>query len=170
MTREKTSDSRDEDAISEDAESRERTGRNIKELAEQIAELPEERQEKIFEAAQDLLKLQKEIQIESTVLSTYSGPLPPPEHLAEYERIVPGAGKKMFEMVENEQRIRATVLEGGVKNDRRRIDGAILLGIGVLGIAAFATYLGEPIIAVPLGLAGFLAFVGRLLARQKRDD
>ena len=61
-------------------------------------------------------------------------------------------------------------MEGGVKNDRRRIDGAILLGLGVLGIAAYATFLEEPIIAVPLGLAGFLTFIARLLVRRRGND
>ena len=37
----------------------------------------------------------------------------------------------------------------------------------MLGIAALATFLGEPVIAVPSVLAGFLAFVARLLVRQR---
>ena len=62
-------------------------------------------------------------------------------------------------MVEKERQLRAIVLEGGVSNDRWRVDGTNLLGIGVLRIVALAIFLGELTIAVPLGLVGFLTFV-----------
>ena len=69
-----------------------------------------------------------------------------------------------------EQDIKATALEGSVSNERRRIDGAIFLGAGVLAISAYATYLGQPAIAIPFGLAGIATLVLRLLTRQKRED
>ena len=110
------SDSSDDDTeSSEGTDVEERTSGSVEELGEQ---------EKVLEAVQELRKIEKQIQVESTVLSAYSGPLPPPRDLAEYERIVPGSGKRWFEIAEKEQRLRATVLEGGVKNERRRIDGA----------------------------------------------
>ncbi len=38
---------------------------------------------------------------------SFSGPLPLPEHFAEYERILPGAAERILAMPEKEQQIRA---------------------------------------------------------------
>ena len=105
--------------------------------------------------------------METTLTASCSGPLPPPQHLEEYDRIVPGAATRIVRMAEREQEIKATALEGSVGNERLKTIGAILLGAGVVAIAAYATHLGEPAIAIPLGLAGFAMAIVRWLTRQK---
>ena len=140
---------------------------SIQEIGEQLAQLPGEQRIKILEAAQELRTL---TQVETTALASYSDPMPLPEHFAEYERIAPGTAERIVRMAEREQEIRATTMEGSVKNERRRIDGAILLGVGILAISGYATYLNEPVIAVPLGLAGIATLVLRWLFTGKRRE
>ena len=70
-------------------------------------------------------------------------------------------------MAEREQDIKATSLECSARNELRRINGAIWLGSGVLAISGYATYLSEPAIAIPLGLAGLATYLFRWLTRQK---
>ena len=95
---------------------------SVQEIGEQLAQLPEDQRNKVLKAAQQLQQL---TQVESTVSASCSGPLPPPAHYAEYERIALGTAKKIVRMAEREQEIRAITLKGSVKNERRRIDGAI---------------------------------------------
>lgn len=135
-------------------------------LGEQLAKLPEAERRQVLEATQKPAKLTR---VQSTSVASFSGPLPPPQHLAEYEEIVPGAGKRILRMAEREQDIRANSLDGLNRNERRRVYGAVALGLGVLAISAYATFLGEPIIAVPLGLAGVISLLLKLLTRERRE-
>ena len=78
---------------------------------------------------------------------------------------------------EKEQQIRADGQEGMLANDRRRINGATGIGLALIGVAGLATWLGQPIIALPLGLVGTVtALVRHVTAwiegrrRAKPDD
>lgn len=48
---------------------------------------------------------------------SFSGPLPPPKHLAEYERILPGAAERIFRMAEDQATHRRSLEQAVVMGD-----------------------------------------------------
>jgi uncharacterized membrane protein len=46
---------------------------------------------------------QRQFQIEATFAQHFRGPLPPPELLEHYEKVLPGGAERIFRMAENEQ-------------------------------------------------------------------
>ena len=111
-----------------------------------ISQLPSEEQAQI---AQRLVS-------QHTIEHTFIGPLPPPEDFARYDAIVPGAADRILTMAEKQQKMHADADDKAFANDRRRINLATLIGICMIILAGFATWLGSAIIALPIGLAGVL--------------
>lgn len=141
-------------------------------LGQQIAELPKEQRQHLEGLIGQLA------QVETTMVSAFSGPLPPPEALAEYEKVCPGLAERIVVMAEREQRIREKgqddyipLKRAALTNERIKIFGAAFVSTVLFSVAGLATYLGNPIIAVPLGLAGFgsalLQFILRWSGRTK---
>lgn len=102
------------------------------------------------------------------------GPYPPPEMLTAYKEILPDAPDRIFRIPERQQEIQAETNRGLLQNDRRRINGQIAIALGIIAVAGLATWLGNAVIALPLGLAGFVTLwakaIGRMLAGKRRDD
>ena len=90
----------------------------------------------------------------SRVETTFSGPLPPPEDFEKYNDVVPDAANRILTMAEKEQQIRADGQAGMLANDKRRINGAMLMGFSLIMVAGLATWLGHTLIALPFGLIG----------------
>ena len=120
-------------------------------LVEFVAKLPEERRQELVEVLVRGTRIEK----------TFSGPLPAPEDFERYEKAVPGVGGRIVALAENEQQIRADGQAEMLANDRRRINGATAIGLALIGVAGLATWLGHPVIALPLGLVGTLTAVVR---------
>ena len=82
--------------------------------------------------------------------STFSGPLPPPEALTQYESVLPGAAERIFQMAERELRHRQSIEGTIVNGDSRRAYLGIVLGtlvaLGALGAAAYAISQGEALV------------------------
>ncbi len=94
----------------------------------------------------------------------YSGPIPTAEQLAKYQKILPDAADRILKMAEKEQDIKWEATRGQIENqdklignDTRRVYSATLLGFVLLVIAGLATWQGNTVIAIPLGLAGIVA-------------
>ncbi len=123
-------------------------------LQELIDGLPEEKK----------VELVKVLQVTSSTETTFSGPLPRPEDFEKYNQIQPGAADRILALAEKEQQIRADGQAGMLANDRRRITGATWLGILLVGVAGLATWMGNEIIALSLGLTGTVtAFIRRIM-------
>ena len=86
-----------------------------------------------------------------SISRSFSGPLPPPEDFEQYNQVAPDAANRILTMAEKEQQIRADGQAGAIRNDGRRINGAIAMGIALIGVAGLATWLNSPLIALPLG-------------------
>lgn len=95
--------------------------------------------------------------------SVFSGPLPPPEQFKGYQEVLNDAPDRILSLAENEQKMRREGMRGTFKIEGRRINGSIIISLGVLVLAGFAIYMGEPWVAVPLGLAGLLGTLLRLI-------
>ena len=99
--------------------------------------------------------------VSTRIEKSFSGPLPAPEDFEHYNKVLPDAAHRIMAMAENEQQIRADGQAGMLANDRRRINGATGIGLALIGVAGLATWLGQPVIALPLGLIGTLTALVR---------
>ncbi len=96
-----------------------------------------------------------------TIEETFSGPLPRPDDFARYDEIVPGAADRILTMAEKQQKMHGDAEDKAFANDKRRIYLSALLGISLMILAGFVTWLGSAIIALPIGLAGVLSIFTR---------
>lgn len=100
-------------------------------------------------------------------LEMYSGPIPHPEILAQYDKIDPGAAKLIIENGVKESEHRRSLERNSLtytRNDRRRHDW-MGFAIGVLGIAAGAWLIHEGHTVVGTALSGgtIVVLVGMFL-------
>lgn len=123
---------------------------------------PDQRREQIRE----LLEIKE--QLVSVQSKSFSGPIPPPEDLKQYQEILPDAPERILAMAEktlglSEQNLhienRKTTRM--LANDRIKIYGSILLGLTLLILAGIAVWRGDAYMALPLGLAGIVAAILR---------
>lgn len=87
--------------------------------------------------------------------SAFSGPIPPPEALAQYDQIVPGSADRIIQMAENETKHRHslenTALNATVNETRRGQRYGMAIGIVVLITSIIALFLGYETAASVLG-------------------
>lgn len=120
-------------------------------LVEFISRLPDEKRQILVE----------QLAINTHIEKTFSGPLPAPDDFERYNKVLPDAAHRIVAMAEKEQQIRADGQAKMLANDRRRINGATGIGLALIGVAGLATWLGQPMIALPLGLVGTLTALVR---------
>ena len=131
------------------------------ELVEFVENLPEEKRG-------HLVRL---LVASTRIESTFSGPLPPASEFEHYNAVLPGAADRILALAEKEQQIRADGQAGGLANDRRRVTGATWIGLALIGVAGLATWMGQPWVALPLGLVGTVtALIRHLTAWIERRD
>ena len=126
-------------------------------VIEELSALPKDEQRRVITAV--------------THIEAFSGPLPSPDAFERYNQVVPDAGNRILAMAEREQEIRQEAQRGAIANDRRKIDAATILGLGMLVVAGLATWFGQIWIALPIGLAGVITTLARLvLGRPPRSS
>ncbi len=93
-----------------------------------------------FPAYQKPVNQQNNHQLVTKVESFFSGPLPHPQLLSEYDRIVPGSAAKIIEMAvsqsEHRKSLETKVIESNISNSRLGLWFGLI--IGVVGIIAGA--------------------------------
>ncbi|MBC7836590.1 DUF2335 domain-containing protein [Acetobacteraceae bacterium] len=110
----------------------------------------------------------------------FSGPLPRPDILAGYEKILPGAANRIVSMAENQSAHRHSLENWVVRADAIRSLGglvcAFLIVIAAMGIGTYLTIQGKPVtgIIVALGslgtiVAAFLYTNTNKVAKEKKD-
>jgi uncharacterized membrane protein len=105
----------------------------------------------------------------------FSGPVPPPDVLAEYARLIPGAPDRILAMAEREQdhRHRSQVLLLGIADRESRSQRIGLYGcIGIMAVLLMLIYLAMPHGAVVVSLVvvvliGFMVFMGVGMYRRR---
>lgn len=124
----------------------------------ELADLPEDEQ-------------QKKITAIISRTQTFSGPLPNPEAFAKYNEVLPDAAARILGMAEKEQEIRHEAQREAIANDRRRINATTIVALSIVGVAGVATWLGQALIAIPLGLAGVIGTIFRqIIVRRRRSE
>ena len=86
------------------------------------------------------------------VSTSFSGPLPPPEALAEYERVLPTSAERLLAMAEKEQehshKKEEKVVEYVQRDMRRRQWLGAVVNVCSLATAAFCAWIGAYWVAV----------------------
>ena len=105
-----------------------------------------------------------------TILASYQGPLPPASQFAMYEGAVPSAGERILQMAEKEQELRELALRSQHRSGLMRNLNATAISALALGVAALGQYFGNPWPAVPIGLAGFVGLIYKVLKTSSSNQ
>ncbi len=89
-------------------------------------------------------------QIVQTVALT-TGPLPPPEQLAQYEQIIPGAADRILRMTENNSDHRMRIISAQIAQSDRAQWLAFALALCFLVASVWVTLAAFPWVGVTLG-------------------
>ncbi|ERO40943.1 DUF2335 domain-containing protein [Lactiplantibacillus plantarum] len=93
----------------------------------------------------------------------FSGPLPPPQQLKEYNDVLPGAADRILKMAERQsehrQKMEGQVVESNTKNSRLGVIFAFLLGAMIIGGGIYLAAIGHPY-GTWFSLGGVVSLVG----------
>lgn len=98
-----------------------------------------------------------------SVSKTYSGPIPPPELLAQYEQIVPGSAQQIVDQFVKQGNHRMSLEKMVITSDVRRSWAGLILGaviaLVVLVGSFILVYTGKEVI----GIVGIVTALGSLV-------
>lgn len=104
---------------------------------------------------------------------TFSGPLPPPDLLAQYNAIYPEAAKRIFEHAEKEQQHRHKVVERALHYQGRAVLMGLAFGfsMGLAGIVTggFLLYAGKNLEGFTTLVASVGTLVGAFIYKQHQQ-
>lgn len=140
----------------------------------------ENKQQSSFVPPEALAKLEDSIQDQIIAASitqhSFSGPLPPPEILEHYEKIFPGAAKKIFELTElqskHRMQIESKVIDSGSFESKLGIMFGFFIAIAVIAASAWFVAKGQTLAGV-IGLVSTisaLVYSFRYDATESRGD
>lgn len=124
-----------------------------KEIGEILSKLPQDTPPDVIEAIAQL---------------DYSGPLPLPAMMREYENITPGLADRIMKLAENEQQIRKRDHGRILFNDGIRVFGSVLVSLCLIAAGVYCGIIGEPWLGGVLGTSGAVAGIIKTLL--KRDS
>jgi len=80
-------------------------------------------------------------------VAEFSGPLPPPSYLRDYETIIVGAADRIIAMAEKEQNHRHDWERSALRNTTIGLWFGFFIALGLLGGAIYSVSVGQPVIA-----------------------
>jgi uncharacterized membrane protein len=126
---------------------------------------------------------ENELVVREGAMEAYSGPLPPPEILARFDAVVPGAAERILKMAEEQAAHRKDLERKLVESDIERSKWGQALGflIAIAGLAASAAIAiyGSAVAGSILGVGTLASLVGVFMygvkarsreREEKRDD
>lgn len=94
----------------------------------------------------------------------FSGPLPPPIYLEQYDRILPGAAERILAMAEQQsahrRALEVEVVKSGIVNSRRGLLCGFIIGLVGFLVVTYCASIGAQILAGVVGLADLASLVG----------
>lgn len=107
--------------------------------------------------------------------TSFSGPLPPPEIISDYEKILPGGAERIFAMAEKEQVHRHSMdslaVNGAIRKDKRGQWMGFSIAIIILAIASVFAWKGNTTFAGTLIAIDLLGLVSVfVLGRQPSNS
>ena len=118
----------------------------------------------------------------ATMSAQYSGPLPLPSHLREYDDIVPGAAERILSMVERQSQHRQELEKIVVKGDTRRSWAGLVFGgflaICCVGGGVALCFFGQSVAGATIATASVVGLAGvfvygphsRRAEREEKQD
>ena len=114
----------------------------------------------------------KVIRVEKTEM--FAGPVPHPEIVEKYEKIYPGAAKKIFDEWENQVKHRHHIEKSIVWTDNIKSILGVIFGFvavgGAIGCGAYTALKGHPLFGGGLSLAGLAMLAVAFLTSRKPDE
>lgn len=106
----------------------------------------------------------------------FSGPIPPPAHLEQYERILPGAAERILKMAEEQSAHRRSletkVIDSGVISSNRGLWFGFIIGLAGFSIVGYSAYLGYEALAGIIAALDLGSLVGVFVygSRQRKQE
>ncbi|MCS2146891.1 DUF2335 domain-containing protein [Scandinavium manionii] len=109
--------------------------------------------------------------------TSFSGPLPPPEIIRDYDQILPGGAERIFAMAEKEQAHRhemdSTAVNGAIRKDKRGQWMGFSIAFIILAIASVFAWRGNTTFAgslIAIDLLGLVSIFVLGRRRAKSDE
>ncbi len=106
--------------------------------------------------------------------SSFSGPMPHPDMLREYENLCPGFAERSLRMVEEQSEHRRTmeahVTKSKVKHEATGQIMAFVVALALMGVGGMAVYLKEIAVGSTFVGVDFVALIGMFIYRQVREE
>lgn len=110
------------------------------------------------------------------ITKSFSGPLPPPEILKEYNEIVPGSAQTFVDVFTEQARHRMNLEQTHLRSDRRRSWGGLIAGF-IIAMTALCggillVYLDHDAAGATIGTTGLGGLVGTFIygAKSQRTE
>ena len=103
----------------------------------------------------------------------HSGPLPPPDQLAEYEEVLPGLAERIVRLTEKEQDHRHDIVSQALRRSARLRERGQAMGMAALlitlGFCVYLASVGQPITAGTVAVALVIGVVGIFVTGKIAD-
>lgn len=128
-----------------------------KEIDQELSQLePQLEPQARVDVRQSMVRIAHEI-------AEFSGPLPPPSYLREYDTIVSGAADRIISMAEAEQKHRHRWERSALNNTTIGLWFGFLIALGLVGGGVYSVYIGQPYVAGGFLTAGAIGMVPALI-------
>ena len=114
--------------------------------------------------------------VSEVVAESFSGPLPPPSMLSQYNQIVPGAAERIIAMAERQaqhrQNIENKVIDSDIGNSRLGLHYGLIIGLAAVIGGTICILSGHEIAGSIIGGTGLTGLVGVFVygSRQRRKE
>lgn len=112
--------------------------------------------------------------------TSFSGPLPPPQILEEYDRIAPGSATRIIAMAEKQadhrRRLETQIVSSDIANSRVGLFCGLAIGIGGLAAGTIIAIKGNPQAGVGMGfltlgsLVSVFVYGSRLRVKERHTN
>ena len=93
----------------------------------------------------------------------FQGPIPPPQVLQQYERIIPGAAERILKMAENQSKHRhimeKSIINSNISNEKKGLIFGFIIGLFAITVGLICTFLGQPLPGSFIGGGGVIGLV-----------
>jgi uncharacterized membrane protein len=96
-------------------------------------------------------------------VAEFSGPLPPPSYLREYDNIIAGAADRIISMAEAEQKHRHRWERSALNSTNAGLWFGFLIALGLVSGGIYSVYAGQPYVAGGFLTAGAIGMVPALI-------
>lgn len=106
----------------------------------------------------------------------FSGPLPPPEILERYEKILPGAAERIISMAEKQsehrKQLESIVIGTDTANSRMGLWFGLIIGLAGLAVSALVAIWGKEWAGTIIGSATLVSLVGTFIygSQQRKQE